>query len=101
MTTATETKPWTTSIEMWVPSGASVRGERRAWLWIRDGDGRTVVDTKDYDVYPLGDKHRAMIEAAPLMLDALIGLVNRYREEPGTYTPEGAAARAAIDAATK
>lgn len=44
--------------------------------------------------------NRRLIAAAPDMLAALQGMVARFTEEPGTYTPEGSAARAAIARAT-
>jgi len=38
----------------------------------------------------------ALVAAAPAIYEALAGMLRRYPEQPGTYTPEGAAARAAI-----
>lgn len=60
---------WEVQIAKWTPRVDVGRGER-AWIWIRDEHSRTVVDTEDYDVYPLSDEHKAMIESLPLALKA-------------------------------
>jgi hypothetical protein len=78
MTTATAAK-WEINISKWTPVGGADRGER-AWLWIRDEHGRDVVDTESFDVYPLKEKHRAMIEAIPQLLAACM-LIGNVRDD--------------------
>jgi hypothetical protein len=48
-------------------------------LWIRDPDGRTVVDTGNLEAWPLSERHRAMIAEAPAMAELLADLANSIR----------------------
>jgi len=57
--------PWT------VHKREKREGECDPGLWITDAKGNTVVDTGAIDCWPLSEKHKAMIEALPELLDAL------------------------------